>query len=485
MASTFANRDTNWYIRTDGNELNGGGFDPWVTGAGTNYADAASPIISSTTGTCTVGSTTWTDTGVTFTSAMVGNVMRISAKTGGSAIALDYFVITAFIDANNVTLDRTPCASANITAATYRVGGAFAHLKSLATNSASGTNNPVLSTPLIAGQYINVRGSGTEDPSSVDYDWSNDYWNFPSGAQYSLNGAIHWVGYNGRPLVGHRGLLIFTGADHCVEHMSFKQTNGTWLNHPLWEEASTNFYNCIMDQNGYDSMMMWFGNSFNDSAACIGCELRNSGGGAAGTGFGIKHKHGGGFIYGTWIHDLRGRGVWAVGCYGINQNCVIDHCGSDGFYNDETDSSAPIPIIFCSNTVDANGGHGLNFAANSMHNVAVFNNIISNHTGASKYGVNFADTYKLNTQKYRYLFGFNNYYGNTTNFNSISSTPTWALNPSQDAQLVGDLTLDPQYTNAAGDDWSPSGNNMKRVGILSFALPNTDYVVNIGAVFKT
>lgn len=482
MPSTFANRDTNWYIRTGGNELNGGGFDPYVSGAGTNYADQDSPQISSTTGTCTVGSTTWTDTGVTFTSAMVGNVIRISAATGGTATALDYFVVTGYTDANNITLDRSPCAGTNITAATYRLGGAHAHIKNYMSSSGSGTNNPALSTPLIGGNTIYIRGSGSDDPSSSDYDWSNDYWIGPAGGNQS-NGNFKVIGYNGRPRISHRGLLVFTGGFYWVKNISFFMSNGTWIDKAVFNAPTNSYYNCIFNANGYDCWVTQFGDGSNASGQMLCCEIRNTGGGAVGTTkAGVQLNHGGALIYGTWIHDLRANAVTTVGTYGSVVNCLITDNLGDGFRDTQGGGSSPIPLVFMNNTVDANGGHGISLAANAIGCHTIVNNIISNHVGASKYAINFTDTYKVNQQKYRYVVGFNNYYGNTTNFNTVSSVVAWTVNPGEDGVLVGDLAVDPQYTNAAGNDFTP-GNNVKSVGFHSYDFGTTAYTINMGGVF--
>jgi len=106
MASTFANSTAIWKVRAGGSQSNGGGFDPLVTNAGTDYTDQDSPQTSGTTGTVTSGSTTFVDASAAFTSAMIGNVMQISAATGGSAAAVDYYVITAYTSATTVTLAR-------------------------------------------------------------------------------------------------------------------------------------------------------------------------------------------------------------------------------------------------------------------------------------------------------------------------------------------------------------------------------------------
>lgn len=476
MASTFANRDTNWVMRAGGSELNGGGFDSTVTNAGTNYCDQDAAQLSLTDITTAGASATIGSVTGGFTAAMIGNVLRLAS---GTNFTPDYYVVTAVASANAATLDRV-CSTGVGSAGVGRIGGAHAHIKSYATSSGSGANNPLLATPLIGGNTINIRGGGTLDPGVSDYDFSTDYWNFPSGD--NTNGSLKITGYNGRPRISTRGLLIFSGDYIWVRNISFYQSDPTWTTHCTFDQNTVSYYNCIFDVAGNDAQVAQFGNGSNNSGSMLCCELRNTGGGAlGGSNFGVKFNHGGGLLYGTWIHGLRSMGVLATGCYGALHNCLINGNLGDGYKDDETDGSAPIPMIVMNTTFNANGGHGMNFAADALNNMTIINNIISNHVGASKFGINFADTYKLNTQKYKYLFGFNDYFGNTTNFNTVSSVVTWTINPVSDGPLVGDLTLDPGYTNAGGNNFTP-GANVAKVGLAHYAM-TTAYKINMGGVF--
>ena len=238
MPSTFANRDANWYVRAGGAETNGGGFDPYVAGAGTNYADQDAAQLSLTDLATAGASANVSSVTGGFTSQMIGNVMRIASGTNFTA---DYYVITAVADTNNATLDRA-CATDVGASGVCKVGGAHAHIKNYASTSGSGSNNPALATPLIGGNTIYIRGGGTDDPGSSDYDWSADYWNFPSGGNQS-NGNLKIVGYNGRPRISHRGLLWFTGSFTFVKNLSLFQSNGTWTTQTCFGPTTTSYYN--------------------------------------------------------------------------------------------------------------------------------------------------------------------------------------------------------------------------------------------------
>lgn len=478
MASTFANNGCAWRVRSGGNELNGGGFDPFVTNVGTDYTDQDSPQISSTTGTCIVASTTWTDASVTFTAAMIGNVLRISAKTGGSAIALDYFVITAFTDANNITLDRTPCASADITAATYRIGGAHASLVNYA-SSATVLPTPALATPLLPGNRVFIRGAGTLDPSSADYDWSAGKWVFPDGTKtVGGGGPITLIGYNGRPRIDHCGSLITAHWD--TKHVSYFRKLNTNLV-PVIDRAGaavyTTFTDCILDQNGIDSPE-WYGGYGN----FIENEVRNTGGGSVGTKQVVASQHPSNAIIGNYIHGVLGPAIavkfgvathttFASICY----NTIVNNL-SDGIQINPGGTAYDFAVF--NNTIDNNGGHGISFSASAISATTVFNNIISNHTGSGKFAMNFVDSYTTNRRLQRNVFDANCFYGNTTKFNTVSSADSWVL---QD----NDITTDPGYVNAAGGNYATGANvrskGLSGLGGVAGTLGTATNLVNIGA----
>lgn len=478
MASTFANAGCAWRVRSGGNELNGGGFDPFVTSAGTDYSDQDSPQISSTTGTCTVASTTWTDASATFTSAMIGNVLRVSAKTGGDATALDYFVITGYTDANNIVLDRSPCATADITAATYRIGGAHASLVNYAT-SATVLPTPVLATPLIPGNRIYIRGSGTLDPSAADYDWSAGKWVFPSGNKTSGGaGPITLIGYNGRPRIDHCGALITANWDvkHCSIFRKLNTNTSPVVNGASFVVLCT-MVDCIIDQNGFDSTEWYaqYGGFFFN-------EVRNTGGGAAGTAQVIAIQHPSSGVVGNYIHGVRGPAIsvryasqiqttFADICY----NTIVNNL-SDAIQLNSNATAYNFAVF--NNTIDNNGGHAISFTASAISVSTVFNNIISNHTGSGKFAMNFVDSYTTNRRLQRNVFDANCFYGNTTNFNTVSSADSWALQPN-------DITTDPGYVNAAAGNYATGANvrskGLSGLGGVAGTLGTATNLVNIGA----
>lgn len=472
MASTFANAGAQWRVRTGGNELNGGGFDPFVTNAGTDYTDQVAPQVSSTTGTCTVASTTWVDAGATFTAAMIGNVIRISAVTGGSAIALDYFVVTGFTNATTITLDRTPCAVANITAATYRLGGAHASLVNYA-STGTGLATPVLATPLIPGNRIYIRGAGTLDPAVADYDHSAGTWTFPNGNRTAVGGGpITLIGYNGRPRIDHCGTLIT--ADWDTKHISFFRKLGTNLV-PVVSQSGfgviTAAQDCIFDQNGFDATE-WYG----QYSGFMFNEVRNTGGGAVGSAQVVASQHPSNPIMGNYIHGVRGPAVSIQYAGQINTTAVS--CCYNTIVNNLSDGIQLAPMATAyyfavfNNTIDGNGGHGITLGAGAIAYSSIFNNIISNHTGVGKRGLNFTDSLITNRRLQRNVFDAQCFFGNTTDGNN------WTYQ-------TNDIQADPGYVNRAGGDYATGANvrgkGLSGLGGVAGTLGAATNVVNIGA----
>ncbi len=105
---------TVWEIRTTGNNTNGGGY---VSG-GTDYSQQDTPQLSVSDGASSSTTNLNSATGG-FTSAMVGNVLQIS----GGTLTAGFYEIVAYVDTNNVTLDRALNTGSG---STVNVGGALA-----------------------------------------------------------------------------------------------------------------------------------------------------------------------------------------------------------------------------------------------------------------------------------------------------------------------------------------------------------------------
>ncbi len=416
-----------WRIRAGGNELNGGGYDPQVSGAGTDYTDQDSPQVSVTDG-VTNGTTTVTSATASFTSAMIGNVIRIAGD--------GYYVITARGSSTSITVDRSTANGGS--SRTFRIGGAHAHILSYA-NGGGGTQ-PILTTPLAPGHTIYIRGGGTDTPSSADYDFSASYWSFPAGD--ASTGPIKFIGYNGRPRLHHCGVMI-TGAQYWVIRQIFLyQSVATFTDYGPIYWTTTLGYVCyndvVFDQNGIDGRQIWA-----LRAHIYKCWFKNTGGGSAGINAAIEYGHVQGFIYGCVFDGIRGPAIRFNGTCGSVVNSLIINGKSDGIVETNSDGGQYVDVILnC--TIDANAGHGINVSSTGMNVMSIINTIISNHTGSGKYGINCADSLATNRLLVKNVIDYNNFYGNTNNFNG------WELQPN-------DKQVNPAYANSAGGDYSIGG----------------------------
>ena len=196
------NSSQQWWVRTDGNELNGGGYDSAIAGAGTNYSDQAAAQLSLSDLASPGAGTTITSATGGFTSAMIGNIIRIASGTNFTA---GYYAITGWTSLNQITVDKAATTGVGASGV-GRIGGAHASLCSYTTGG-TGLPSPILTSPMAAGNTVNIRGSGSLDPSngSPDYDYSAGYWIFP--ASNNTSGLVKFVGYNGRPLIKTSGLF--------------------------------------------------------------------------------------------------------------------------------------------------------------------------------------------------------------------------------------------------------------------------------------
>lgn len=113
--------DTEWNVRTDGLDTNGGAF---VSGAaGTDYSlQAAKNTVGSnisTTDAVGAGSTTITSATAAFTSAITGNIIYLQGGSG--SLAAGWYQAT-YVSATSITVDRSVASGTGIT---LNIGGAL------------------------------------------------------------------------------------------------------------------------------------------------------------------------------------------------------------------------------------------------------------------------------------------------------------------------------------------------------------------------
>lgn len=449
-----------WWVRSDGAETNGGGFDATVSGAGTNYSDQASPQLSITDLATTGASASVISALSTFTSAMVGNVIRIAS---GINFTAGYYVIVTFTDATHVTLDRV-CSTGVGASGVAKVGGAHASLVNYS-NGGSGIASPAIGTPIAPGHIINMRGVGTSDPTgTVQYDYSSGYWTFPNGD--ATNGPIKVLGYNGKPFIGTSPLLIYSTILWSFKNISVKVLASTYASHGFTGDTQyhVSFIDSYMDGNGADvTGVFTVGEVLNSRFKNTGTIGSTSTYGAVGSGnanFGVT-------VIGCTFKGWRSHGVYLYKPLGatILFNVFIS-CMMDGIYHDS--NSGVIPNVIFGNTIyNCRDGISINGAL-GLSTVTIINNILSNNTG---YGINanFGSLAANDSLKARTI-NYNNFYLNTSGArNKISAG-------------VNDTALDPQFRAVGADDFSV-GTNMKAIGFPgAFPLSGSTSYTDLGAV---
>lgn len=236
-----------WWIRTDGDDTNGGGYDSGISGAGINYSDQALPQLSRTDfATSGVGSTTLTSGGG-FTSDMIGNSIRLSA---GTNLTLGDYFITAYTSSTEVTLDRAPDnGGGGVSGATGKLGGAWRQLELTCTNAATPCPNPT-----VAGNVINIRGDGSMNPTTQHYSFSY-FRTFTAGNTAANGGYMTLRGYNGLAHIGtspgqwiwhHQGTTFWN-----FEYIKLSGNGNGNNNWGLMEAQYGTAYRCIFNSNGY------------------------------------------------------------------------------------------------------------------------------------------------------------------------------------------------------------------------------------------
>lgn len=461
-----------WWVRAGGNQLNGGGYDATISGAGTNYSDSDTAQVTFNGTTVTAATSgiaaVITITGYTVTGLEIGNICRIAS---GTNYTTGYYCITNVnTGANTWTFDRN-CTTGVGAAMVGRMGGAHASLQSYASN-ATGLSFPTLTTPLIAGNIVNVRGN---NGSPQDYDYSAGTFSFPAGNDTA--GRVQFIGYNVRPIHANSGIFDGSNGQHRWSNFKIvvKASAATVDSNVLGTGSYNDYDNIIIDVNGND-MSAFCGNSAAGShCRYSNIEILNSGSTSAGT----KAAIGGTIATITnctfdniYIHDVRGNGIQCNVTQGwIFRNCIVANCNGAGgsIIFDATATVTASEIWNC--TVDNGAGDGIQInSLKAIFGLTIKNTIISNHRVAGKFGLNITvGNASANDPWIAGKFDYNNFSNNTADRQNANAG-------------AHDLALTPGYGSGGGQ--FTVGTNMKAVGFPSSISPNatdTATFIDIGA----
>ena len=419
-----------WRVRPSGSNTNGGGYDPGIGGAATDYSRQNAAQASGTLGaTSGAGSTTFTDaTAAAFTSVMIGNCIQITA---GTNFQTGFYFVTAFTNANSVVLDRTPTSGGAGSAGVWKLGGGWADF----------WTNTTSSGPLVPGNIVYILGSGMPNPAAYAYDYDASATSFTPATGDAVSGNITYAndpatpGYKappdttgGMPTIKVRGLLFYNSTG-VVNNLGFKGLyfiggSSTNASFGILSVAQPSYgwiaNGCVLDQFAFDIGFTNLSLGL-QNLDVTGCEIFSSvAPGSPGTNYAIYHGVGN-TVTGNNIHDTVGFGVLASHGMSISNN-IIAKCRQDGVTLVAASQYSSVTVH--NNTIDGNLGSGITLADQAtVAYASIFNNIISNHvTGGTSGIAALAGSTAANDQVKGFV-DYNVFYNNTTDVSSISYGP--------------------------------------------------------------
>jgi hypothetical protein len=434
------NPTAQWWVRNDGNDGNGGGYDSGIGGAATNYSDQAAAQASWATLTLAAG--TLTDAGATglFTALMIGNAVNVPGQ--------GYYWITAFTNSNTVTVTAGTGATTSFTTQPGKLGGAFRNPSNL--SNGGSVSAPATTTALVSGNKVNVRASGSGSVGSPDYTQTG-YAEFPNGD--TTNGYISWVAYNGTPYLKGDGLVFHILTYHKMVGLYITtsgSSNGAFgiINYV----TICTFISCTIDANNQACTGIFTQSGGGQGAlTVIGCNLVGGGttslNGAQVQGYGEEFKNCAIHGWGSWgiLENADPTGVNVV-------NCAV-YGNTAGGISLTTTSVELGTIDGC--TIDANGGDGVQINSTAA---AVWTRILNNNiTNNGGYGINVAAGTTTTNNAAIAFADYNNVFNNTTaNYHNISAG-------------THDLSVNPNYTNASTGHFTPANVALIAAAPIGFA----------------
>lgn len=426
---------TEWTVRTDGDDLNGGAFNQHRTnggvsafaGLGTDRSLAATPFVTFDGSTITASNggagATITLSGYTVSTADLGNHLKIASGT--NFVAGTYEIISVNVGSNTWTLDSN-CTSGAGSGLVGRMGGGRATIASAVAVA-------------VDGSAIHIK-SGTYTLTSA-IAWSSKGLNFIGyqtnhydyGAQPLITTAT-----NSTKLFAPTSGFSLNYSFHCL---SFSNTAVTRTCAISCGQGNFVFSNCIWDGftiGGLDPTSV----SGADSIFYYNCEIKNSTATGASTGNVVVWPNNANCVAASFvncfIHDGAGYGIYCKASLGavVFHNTVISNNASDGIIWNQSPMRASISNC----TIANNGANGVNLGSVNTPILVFSDNIIYGNTST---GVTYTYT-ASGGSAFLLLVNRNNAYGgNGTNRASFLSAGTNAIT----------LTSDP-FTNSASRDYT-------------------------------
>lgn len=438
-------------VRTDGSDENGAFYDATISGAGTDYTDQASHQAAWTNLSCLVADDAGrlairdASAGGLFTSAMIGNAIRIRA---GTSWTYGYYFIVSVTSSDVVVLDRSPAGGADRTGGSGKVGGAALTLKKVA-DSANATNEKC-----VAGNTIYIRGSGTDTPSSDDYTFTT---HFTPVAGTTTAGRTQIIGYNGRPRIKCNGLIFYNAILMSYEGLYLTCSSNSNGSLGLVHGVGIEIINCVLDAANQTAMVC-----ATLSGAVVNCELKGGRSAASSGGYGISTL--------DYITRVVGCKIREVGEHAIRLgsashavevvNTIIYKPYGDAVRT--STGSYQFGSLVANCTIDQVQGYGIYLVdASAVAGFTIINNIFSNISQASKEAIYCAAGSLALNDRLRGFIDYNFFYNNTADHallsagaNSGTGTDPGYVDPSNGDHRIGTalkaLGFPGQFLNATG-----------------------------------
>jgi parallel beta-helix repeat protein len=387
--------DTDWEIRSTGNDDNGAGFYDRDPGTSVDYSQQDSAEL-----TLTDLATDGAGTGLSsvtggFTAAMAGNIIYIKSGTGFS---VGYYEITAYTDTNNVTIDRSAGISA--TAGTGSVGGGRATITDAFGEMLVDGNDVYLkSGTYTQTAHFNIANDGSDlSPIQlIGYQTTHD--DYPTG--------------DDRPLVAAGAWIFAVDQKWHVKNIRLTTTDTSGLK----IGSGSAIINCkSYNSSGTAGRYALYASSTQSRILNSDAQSDN---GTAIISFSSY------FAYGNYAHDST-TGIYLPSSGHANMN-VVDTCTTG------IQVAGTISCFAVNNTLyNCTKGIYISSSASAKHTF-LNNDFESNTTGLDK----------NSTDRKTNIADFNNYNGNGTDINNVT-------------QGVNASTDDPSFTDAGNGDFTNS-----------------------------
>lgn len=388
----------------------------WTVGSGTDYSQQNAAQVTQSGGTVSTATTTLTDTGASFTSALIGNGIRVA----GTGISTTYTFITAVPSGTTLTLQTSPGTAG--TSVTYSIGGGWADF----------VTNTTSSGPVIPGNTLYILGAGTPNPASYAPDYTvSALWNIVA-ADGGGAGLVTFAndpstpGYKPWPDTTGGMPLIKNTCHGTFGNLSGSAFQGLWFYAASAVAAGDSYFNisagqtndfkgCVFDQNAIDVIV------FNTSAGYMrlyGCEIFSSSGGTGGSNFSCIFGSSMCLMDSCNVHDTVGFGVRTTSIpAAILVNTIVANCGG-GIGIDIIGNSANAIIMVKNCTIDSNViGIRFNSGFAALNQMIVANNIVSNN---SSFGFQVGTSTAAQSDQSKLFIDYNIFYNNGADLQNIS-----------------------------------------------------------------